>query len=83
MRPLAWLGRVSYSFYLLHSLVLFGSLGLFRIDLGGMGFIKSCLAWVQIFLITCTVSWLSYLASERFYSERKLGLVARFSQIEG
>jgi peptidoglycan/LPS O-acetylase OafA/YrhL len=67
--PLAWLGRISYSFYLLHSVALaFLFAGWWRLYIQGLGIVGNAVVLGAFgFLLSTAISWLSYLLVERPY----------------
>lgn len=59
-RPLAFLGRISYGFYMYHPAAMFLCFAAVRHACGGRGVVAELLAYFSIFTLTLVVSMLSY-----------------------
>jgi len=65
--PLLGLGRISYSFYLMHSVAMFGFMQASRLDLRLLTFPQVLLFGCACFFAATVVSYVAFQISERFY----------------
>jgi exopolysaccharide production protein ExoZ len=68
--PLLGLGRISYSFYLMHSVAIFGFIQISRLDLRLLTFPQVLLFGCASFFVASVVSYVAFQISERFYFAR-------------
>ena len=65
--PLLGLGKISYSFYLMHSVAMFGFLQASRLDLRLLTFPQALLFGCACFFVASVVSYVAFQSSEKFY----------------
>jgi peptidoglycan/LPS O-acetylase OafA/YrhL len=78
--PLAWLGTISYSFYLLHSVAIaFLFAGWWHFYIPRLGVVMNCVTMgILGFVGAAAISWVSFLVAERLYfrNRRSVDLTA-------